>query len=106
MTLGLVRLGKQINSYFLHNFLLKNTNSEDEYEGASANIFNLGAIVGIPVQGYFSSRFGLKKSIGVLLLITAVLPCDVSSVSSISEMSLIENSKVPSSFICPLLIYK
>jgi MFS family permease len=39
----------------------------------SGTIFNLGAIVGIPVQGYFSSRFGLKKSIGTLLLITAVL---------------------------------
>ena len=39
----------------------------------AGTIFNTGAIVGIPVQGYLSSRIGLKKTIGGILLITAVM---------------------------------
>jgi len=62
--------------YFLMNWIPKlatNAGLSMELAIYSGTIFNLGAIVGIPVQGYFSSRFGLKKSIGTLLLITAVL---------------------------------
>ncbi len=62
--------------YFLMNWIPKlasNAGLSMELAIYSGTIFNLGAIVGIPVQGYFSTRFGLKKSIGVLLLITAVL---------------------------------
>ena len=33
----------------------------------------MGAFVGIVVQGYFSSIYGLKKTIGIFLLMTAVL---------------------------------
>lgn len=36
-------------------------------------VFNLGAIVGIPLQGFLSLRYGLTKTIAVLLLATAVL---------------------------------
>jgi MFS family permease len=39
----------------------------------AGTIFNTGAIVGIPVQGYLSSRIGLKKTIGGILLITAAM---------------------------------
>jgi MFS family permease len=62
--------------YFLMNWIPKlatNAGLSMELAIYSGTIFNLGAIVGIPVQGYFSSRFGLKKSIGTLLLITAIL---------------------------------
>ena len=62
--------------YFLMNWIPKlatNAGLSMELAIYSGTIFNLGAIVGIPVQGYFSSRFGLKKSIGTLLMITAVL---------------------------------
>ena len=62
--------------YFLMNWIPKlatNAGLSMELAIYSGTIFNLGAIVGIPVQGYFSSSFGLKKSIGTLLLITAVL---------------------------------
>jgi benzoate transport len=40
------------------------------YAGA---VFNAGAFLGIITQGYFSSRFGLKKTISVILVITAIL---------------------------------
>ena len=62
--------------YFLMNWIPKlasNAGLSMELAIYSGTIFNLGAIIGIPVQGYFSTRFGLKKSIGILLLITAVL---------------------------------
>ncbi|MCB0853193.1 MAG: MFS transporter, partial [Bacteroidetes bacterium] len=36
-------------------------------------IFNVGAVFGIFLQGYFSSKFGLKKTIGVFFIVTAVL---------------------------------
>lgn len=40
------------------------------YAGA---VFNAGAFVGILVQGYISSRFGLRRTIGVIFLITSAL---------------------------------
>jgi AAHS family 4-hydroxybenzoate transporter-like MFS transporter len=38
----------------------------------SGTIFNFGAIVGIPIQGWLSTRFGLNKTVGYLLIITSV----------------------------------
>jgi MFS transporter, AAHS family, 4-hydroxybenzoate transporter len=40
------------------------------YAGA---VFNAGAFLGILTQGYFSSKFGLKKTISVILTLTAIL---------------------------------
>ncbi len=40
------------------------------YAGA---IFNGGAFIGILTQGYFSSRFGLKRTIGVIFIATSIL---------------------------------
>jgi MFS family permease len=62
--------------YFLMNWIPKlasNAGLSMELAIYSGMIFNLGAIIGIPVQGYFSLRYGLTKTIGVLLFITAVL---------------------------------
>jgi AAHS family 4-hydroxybenzoate transporter-like MFS transporter len=61
--------------YFLMNWIPKlasNAGLSMELAIYSGTIFNLGAIVGIPIQGYFSSKFGLKKTIGILLIITAI----------------------------------
>jgi len=62
--------------YFLMNWIPKlasNAGLSMELAIYSGTIFNLGAIVGIPVQGYFSSRVGLKKTIGFILFVTAFL---------------------------------
>lgn len=39
----------------------------------AGTVFNVGAFFGIVTQGYFSSRYGLKKTIGVILIFTAIL---------------------------------
>ncbi|MFX0557835.1 MFS transporter [Maribacter sp. CXY002] len=39
----------------------------------AGTVFNVGAFFGIIVQGYFSSKFGLKKTISIFLILTAVL---------------------------------
>ncbi len=39
----------------------------------AGTIFNMGAFFGITTQGYFSSKFGLKITIGTLFILTAVL---------------------------------
>lgn len=39
----------------------------------AGTVFNVGAFFGIVVQGYFSSRIGLKKTIAIFLVLTAVL---------------------------------
>ena len=39
----------------------------------AGTVFNVGAFLGIASQGYFSTRFGLKKTIGTYLIWTAVL---------------------------------
>jgi MFS transporter, AAHS family, 4-hydroxybenzoate transporter len=39
----------------------------------SGTIFNVGAFFGIVTQGYFSNSFGLKKTIGVFFILTAIL---------------------------------
>jgi benzoate transport len=60
--------------YFLMNWIPKlaaNAGLSMEAAIYSGTIFNLGAILGIPAQGYLSSRFGLKKTIGYVFLATA-----------------------------------
>jgi MFS family permease len=39
----------------------------------AGTIFNFGAFFGIITQGYFSSRYGLKKTIGIFFIFTAIL---------------------------------
>ncbi|MFK7982070.1 MAG: MFS transporter [Saprospiraceae bacterium] len=39
----------------------------------AGTVFNVGAVMGIITQGFFSARFGLKKTIGVFFTLTAVL---------------------------------
>lgn len=39
----------------------------------AGTVFNGGAVLGILTQGYFSSRFGLKKTISVIFILSAVL---------------------------------
>jgi benzoate transport len=39
----------------------------------AGTVYNLGAFFGIISQGYFSSKFGLKKTIGVILICTGLL---------------------------------
>ena len=39
----------------------------------AGTVFNMGAFIGIVIQGYFSSKYGLKRTIGVFLILTAVL---------------------------------
>lgn len=39
----------------------------------AGTVFNAGAFVGILTQGFFSTRFGLKKTIGLFFIATAVL---------------------------------
>ena len=62
--------------YFLTNWIPKlASNAGVSLENAiyAGTIFNLGAIIGISTQGYFSSKFGLKKTIGFILFFTAFL---------------------------------
>ncbi len=39
----------------------------------SGTVFNIGAFFGIITQGYFSGKYGLKKTIGTILILTALL---------------------------------
>ncbi len=39
----------------------------------AGTVFNAGAFVGILVQGYISSRFGLRRTIGIIFLATSAL---------------------------------
>ncbi|WP_019986761.1 MFS transporter [Rudanella lutea] len=39
----------------------------------AGTVFNVGAFFGITIQGYFSSRFGLKRTIGLYLIMTGVV---------------------------------
>jgi benzoate transport len=39
----------------------------------TGTVFNVGAWFGIMTQGYFSSKYGLKKTIGTILIMTGVL---------------------------------
>jgi MFS transporter, AAHS family, 4-hydroxybenzoate transporter len=62
--------------YFLLNWIPKlATDAHMPMEAAiyAGTIFNLGAILGIPTQGYLSSRYGLKKVVGLMLVCTALI---------------------------------
>ena len=39
----------------------------------SGTVFNIGAFFGIVTQGYFSSKFGLKKIISIFLILTSII---------------------------------
>ena len=39
----------------------------------SGTVFNIGAFFGIVTQGYFSSKFGLKKIISIFLIVTFII---------------------------------
>jgi AAHS family 4-hydroxybenzoate transporter-like MFS transporter len=61
--------------YFLINWIPKlasNAGLSMELALYSGMIFNLGAIVGIPIQGYLSSRYGLLKTVSGLMLATTL----------------------------------
>jgi MFS transporter, AAHS family, 4-hydroxybenzoate transporter len=53
--------------------LATNTGLSMEKAIYAGTIFNAGAIAGIPIQGYFSIRFGFKKTITSIFLATAIL---------------------------------
>lgn len=62
--------------YFLTSWIPKlatNAGLSIELAIYAGTVFNVGAFFGIVTQGYFSSRFGLKKTIGVFLIMTGVL---------------------------------
>jgi MFS transporter, AAHS family, 4-hydroxybenzoate transporter len=61
--------------YFLLNWIPKlAANSGLPLDTAiyAGTVFNIGAIVGIPVQGFCSSKFGLKKTIGWIFIVTGI----------------------------------
>jgi len=61
--------------YFLINWIPKLAVNTGISLGASiyaGTIFNFGAMVGIPVQGAFSTRRGLKKTVGTIFVLTSL----------------------------------
>ncbi|WP_080059505.1 MFS transporter [Spirosoma aerolatum] len=62
--------------YFLTSWIPKlasNAGLSIELAIYAGTVFNVGAFFGIVTQGYFSSRIGLKKTIGIFLIMTGVL---------------------------------
>jgi len=62
--------------YFLASWiptLSKATGMSMSYAIYAGTVFNVGAFFGITTQGYFSSKIGLKKTIGTILILTAIL---------------------------------
>ncbi|AUD02890.1 MFS transporter [Spirosoma pollinicola] len=62
--------------YFLTSWIPKLATSAGlsvELAIYAGTVFNVGAFFGITTQGYFSSLFGLKKTIGVFLIFTGVI---------------------------------
>jgi AAHS family 4-hydroxybenzoate transporter-like MFS transporter len=62
--------------YFLTSWIPKlatNAGLPIELAIYAATVFNVGAFFGITTQGYFSSRFGLKRTIGLFLIMTGVV---------------------------------
>ncbi|RAJ15902.1 MFS transporter [Arenibacter echinorum] len=62
--------------YFLVSWIPKlasNTGLSMELAIYAGTIFNIGAFVGVVTQGYISSRIGLKKTIAIFLVSTAIL---------------------------------
>lgn len=61
--------------YFLINWIPKlasDAGLSDKLAIYAGTVFNFGAIVGIPIQGWLSTRFGLSKTVGHLLVITSI----------------------------------
>jgi MFS transporter, AAHS family, 4-hydroxybenzoate transporter len=61
--------------YFLLNWIPKlasDAGLSDKLAIYSGTIFNFGAIIGIPIQGWLSTRFGLNKTVSYILIITTV----------------------------------
>lgn len=61
--------------YFLTNWipkLVSNAGLPMHLAIYSGTVFNGGAFIGIVTQGYFSSRYGLKRTIGIFLILTAI----------------------------------
>ena len=64
-----------VTLYFLLNWIPKlaaNAGLPIETAIYAGTIFNIGAIVGIPLQGFLSGKFGLQKTIGWIFVVTAV----------------------------------
>ncbi|RZK31350.1 MAG: MFS transporter, partial [Hymenobacter sp.] len=62
--------------YFLTSWIPKlatNAGLSMELAIYTGTVFNIGAWFGIMTQGYFSSKIGLKKTIGIILILTGVL---------------------------------
>jgi len=62
--------------YFLASWIPKlaeSTGLSRELAIYAGTVFNGGAFFGILLQGYLSTRFGLKRTIGTLFLLTAIL---------------------------------
>ncbi|QHW00456.1 MFS transporter [Spirosoma endbachense] len=62
--------------YFLTSWIPKLASSAGlsiELAIYAGTVFNVGAFFGIVTQGYFSSRIGLKKTIGIFLIMTGLL---------------------------------
>lgn len=62
--------------YFLTSWIPKlatNAGLSMELAIYTGTVFNIGAWFGIMTQGYFSSKYGLKKTIGTILILTGVL---------------------------------
>ncbi|MBU3820769.1 aromatic acid/H+ symport family MFS transporter [Flavobacteriaceae bacterium XHP0103] len=61
--------------YFLINWIPKlasDAGLSDKLAIYAGTVFNFGAIVGIPIQGWLSTRFGLNKTVSYILIITSV----------------------------------
>lgn len=62
--------------YFLTSWIPKlatNAGLPIELAIYAGTVFNVGAFFGITTQGYFSSLFGLKRTIGIFLIMTGVV---------------------------------
>ena len=62
--------------YFLTSWIPKlaeSTGLSLELAIYAGTVFNVGAVMGIITQGYFSSKFGLKKTICTFFVLTAIL---------------------------------
>jgi benzoate transport len=62
--------------YFLTSWipkLAKDAGLSMELAIYAGTVFNIGAFFGIITQGYFSSKYGLKKTLGIILVLTGVL---------------------------------
>lgn len=62
--------------YFLTSWIPKlatNAGLSKKLAIYTATVFNVGAWFGIMTQGYFSGKYGLKKTIGIILILTGIL---------------------------------